>query len=244
MRNRFMATMLLASTLTIAACSSSENKNQVPDGGTGAGGATGTGGSASGAGGSGGASSGTGGGSGNSVTGVSSSKAITTLSATEATQLCNDIYSYFNTAIPRATACKWNGLARASSSSSHTQDDLRTGCSLAENSCLQSDAGAFSNPGCGDLPTKNCTATVAQYAACITDEVTAFNQTVNGFPECTAVTLPDTSAIFDALAGGTPPTSCTSLGDTCPALYRADPAHHQLRVGSTRRRGAAAPRPI
>src|SRR5262249_12327321 len=142
----------------------------------------------------------------------SSGKAITALSATEATQLCNDTYSYFNMAIPRATACKWNGLARASSSSSHTQDDLRTGCSLAENSCLQSDAGAFSNPGCGDLPTKSCTATVAQYAACIADEVTAFNQPVNGFPECTTVTLPDTSAIFDALAGGTPPTSCTSLG--------------------------------
>jgi len=162
------------------------------------------------------------GGSGNSVTTVSGTKAIGTLSAAEAMQLCNDTYFYFDSAIPHAMACKWNGLYRASSSSSMTQDQLRTGCSLAENSCLQSDAGAFSNPGCGDLPT-NCTATVMQYSACIADEVAEFKQLVNGFPECTTVTLAGTAPIFDALAGGTPPASCTSLSDACPALLVPNP---------------------
>jgi hypothetical protein len=208
-----MTTVLLASTLVIGACSSTSN-----NGGTG--GSSGTGGSATGAG---GGSSGAGGGGGTSVTGVSGTKAITALGAAEATQLCNDTYSYFDTAIPRAMACKWNGLSRAASSSSRTQDDLQKGCALAENGCLQSDAGAFANPGCGDIPTKSCTATVMQYATCIADEVAAFKQTVNGLPECNVATLADTSPIFDALGGGTPPASCASLADACPALIIPSP---------------------
>jgi hypothetical protein len=215
----FVTAVVVASTLAATGCSSTSNSGGLG----GSNGAPGTGGSANGMGGKSGSSDGgTGGGSGNSVTTVSRTKAISALSAAEATQLCNDTYSYFDTAVPRATACKWNGLSRAASSSSHTQDQLQQGCALADNSCLQSDAGAFTNPGCGDLPA-NCTATVAQYAACVTDEVTAFKQTVDGFPECNVVTLPDTSAIFDALAGGTPPASCTSLGDACPALVVPNP---------------------
>jgi hypothetical protein len=205
-----MTAVLLASTLLNGACSSSSNSA-----GTGGGSGTGAGGSATGAGGMGGSSS-------TSVTGVSPTKTISALSAAEGTQLCNDTYSYFGSAIPHATACKWNGLSRAASSSSRTQDDLQKGCALADNSCLQSDAGAFVNPGCGDIP-KTCTATVAQYATCIADEVAAFNQTVNGFPACSVVTLADTSSIFDALGGGTPPASCTSLGEACPALVIPSP---------------------
>jgi hypothetical protein len=204
----FMTAVLLASTLLTGACSSSSNN-------AGTGGSSGTGGSANGTG-------GTGGSGGMSVTSVSTTKAISALSAAEATQLCNDTYSYFDSAIPHATACKWNGLSRAASSSSRTQDDLQTGCALADNSCLQSDAGAFANPGCGDLP-NGCTMTVAQYATCIADEVAAFNQTVNGFPACSVVTLADTSSIFEALGGGTPPASCTSLANACPALVIPSP---------------------
>jgi len=178
--------------------------------------------SSNGSGGMGGTSGGTGGGTGTSVTSLSGTKTIGMLSATEATQLCNDTYSYFGTAVPHATACKWNGLYRAASSSSMTTDQLRTGCSLAENSCLQSDAGAFTNQGCGDVPT-NCTATVSQYASCITDEAAEFLQTVNGFPSCTVVTMAGTSPILNALAGGNPPASCASLTEACPALFVPNP---------------------
>ena len=68
-----------------------------------------------------------------------------------------------------------------------------------------------------------CTATVAQYATCIADEVTAFNQTVNGFPACTTVTLAGTAPIFEALGGGTPSASCTLLADACPSLNVPNP---------------------
>ena len=207
-----MTALLLASTLMTGACSSTNNSS----GGMGGSSGTSAGGNATGTGGMGGSS-------GTSVTSVSGTKAITSLNATEGTQLCNDTYSYFDTTVPRAMACKWNGLSRAASSSSRTQDDLQKGCALAENSCLQSDAGAFPNPGCGDIPKANCTATVAQYSSCIGDEIAAFKQTVNGLPECNVATLADTSPIFDALGGGTPPASCASLGDACPALVIPSP---------------------
>ena len=42
---------------------------------------------------------------------------------------------------------------------------------------------------------------MAQYSACISDEVAAFIQTVNGLPSCATLTSADTSAIFDAQAG-------------------------------------------
>ena len=205
-----MATAL-ASLMAGAGCSSSTSNPGGAGGGTG-GSASGTGGTAG----------GTGGGTGSSVTGVSGTKTIGSLSAAEATQLCNDTYGYFGTAIPHATACKWNGLYRAASSSSMTTQQLQTGCSLAENSCLQSDAGAFTNNGCGDVP-KNCTLTVAQYATCIADEVTEFLQTVNGFPGCTTVTMAGTSPILNALAGGNPPASCMPFADTCAALFVPNP---------------------
>jgi hypothetical protein len=220
----YITALLLASATVAAGCSATSN-------GDGTGGSSGgVGGSGSGSGGSGakGGSSGNGGsgaggaGGGGGVTSLSGTKAVNALTTTEAGLLCSDIYSYFGTAIPRATACKWKGLSYAASSSAPTQAMLQQNCTMQQNGCLPSDAATFSNPGCGDIPT-NCTATVAQYSACIADEVTAFSQTVGGLPTCTALTSAGTSAIFDAQSGGTPPASCASLSDACPALYPPSP---------------------
>jgi hypothetical protein len=196
--------MLLAAMAT-AACSSG--------GGTaGAGGAGGTGGSSSGG--------GTGGG-GSQVTTLDGSRALNALSATEATQLCDNSYAYFGTAIPLTTICKWRGLAYAASSSAPSQDVLRSNCTSKETSCQGTDPWA-NNLGCNDLPS-TCTATVAEYSACIRDQVTAFIQTVTAFPMCTALMSTDTAALFEAMAGGTPPASCASLNNACPDLFPPSP---------------------
>jgi hypothetical protein len=161
----------------------------------------------------------------NPVTTLTGSKALNALAPGEASQLCDDTYAYFASAIPRATACKWKGLSYAASSSAPSQDVLQQNCTTQESACLQADGGASSNPGCGDIPT-TCTATVAQYAACISDEVTAFTATVGGLPSCTTLTSAGTSAIFDAQTGGTPPASCASLSNACPALYPPTPLNN------------------
>jgi hypothetical protein len=205
-----MTATVLASTASTAGCGSSSSFG-------GAGGAGGTAGSGGGS-----ASADAGGGGGSAVTGLSGTRALNTLTATEATQLCDDTYAYFGTAIPRATECRWKGLSYAASSSAPSQAVLQQNCTNQENACLQADGGVISNPGCGDIAT-TCTATVADYSACITDEVAAFDQTVNGLPACSALTTAGTSAIFDAQTGGTPPASCTSLSNACPTVYPPSP---------------------
>jgi len=183
-----------------------------------AGGCGGGSGGSAGAGGTGGADAST----GTAVTSLSGARALNALTTAEANQLCNDTYGYFASAIPQGTECKWKGLSYAASSSAPSQTVLQQNCTTQENACLQADGGASSNPGCGDIP-PDCTATVAQYSTCISDEVSAFSQTVGGLPSCATLTSAGTGAIFDAQTGGTPPASCASLSNACPALYPPSP---------------------
>jgi len=203
-----LCAMGLAAMATVA-CSSGGGS-----GGTGGGAGGGTGGTSSG---------GTGGGGGGAapVTSLSGGKALNALSATEAMQLCNDSYAYFGTAIPKATTCKWKGLAFGASSSAPTDAQLQSNCSSKESSCLQLSDPWADNPGCNELPA-TCAATVDDYSACIRDEVTAFLQLVNGFPMCAMLARSNASDILTAIAGN-PPASCASLMNTCPDLYPPGP---------------------
>jgi hypothetical protein len=210
----FLSAALLAS-MAATACSSS--------GGTGGTAGTSSGG---GSGGTGGTSTGggTGGGggtaSGASVTTLSGSTAVNALTAAQVTQLCDDTYAYFGSAIPKATTCKWRGLSYAASSSAPSQTVLQQNCTNKETACQPTDPWA-NNLGCNDIPS-TCTATVAQYSACISDEVAAFIQAVNGLPICTALTSAGTAAVVDAQTAS-PPAGCASLMDTCPELYPPGP---------------------
>ena len=168
-----------------------------------------------------GGGAGGGGGTGSSVTTINGTKALNALTPTEVTQLCDDTYAYFGTAIPKATTCRWRGLAYGASSSAPTDAQLQTSCTNKETSCLGSADPWADNLGCNDLPA-TCTATVAQYSACISDEVTAFIQLVNGFPMCSALVRSNASEILNAIAGA-PPASCASLMNTCPELSPPGP---------------------
>jgi hypothetical protein len=181
---------------------------------------TGTAGTSSGAG-----TTGTGGsGGGASVTTLPGGTAVNALSPTEVTQLCNDTYAYFGSAIAKATTCKWRGLAYAASSSAPSDAQAQTNCTNKETSCNQTDPWA-DNPGCNDIPT-TCTATVAEYSACISAEAAAFTQTVNGLKTCATLTRADTAAIFDVMAAA-PPASCMALMDKCADLYPPSPLNTQ-----------------
>ena len=167
-----------------------------------------------------GGSGGTGGGGGDAVTTLSSSATLSTLTAADATKLCDDTYAYFRTAIPTATACKWKGLSFATSSSAPTQEQLRANCSEKESGCLADPVTALAtNPGCSPLPS-NCGATVAEYSTCVRDQVAFFNQTVNAIENCPVLTSTGTDAVWAAL-GANPPASCSFAA--CPSLYPPNP---------------------
>src|SRR3954463_2047797 len=212
MQNRLvgLVSAALLTSMAAAACSSGGGKG----GASGASGG-GTGGTAGAS--SGGGSGGTGGsGTGISVTSLSGGTAVTALTPAQVTQLCDDTYAYFGSAIPKATSCKWRGLSYAASSSAPTQAQLQQGCTNKETACQPTDPWA-DNLGCNDIPT-TCTATVAQYTACISAEVAAFIQAVNGLPTCATLTSAGPPAVIEAETAN-PPASCASLADTCPELY-------------------------
>jgi len=181
---------------------------------------TGTAGTSSGAG-----TMGTGGtGGGGSVTTLPGGTAVNALSPTEVTQLCNDTYTYFGSAIAKATTCKWRGLAYAASSSAPSDAQAQSNCTSKESSCNQTDPWA-DNPGCNDIPS-TCTATVAEYSTCIGDEAAAFTQTVTGLKTCATLTRADTAALFDVMAAP-PPASCMALMNKCADLYPPSPLNTQ-----------------
>ena len=162
--------------------------------------------------------------SGSSVTTLSDTKALGALTAAEVTQLCKDVYAYFGREISMATACKYRGLSDATSSSPPTDSQMQQTCKDHENACTQAGTGVGSadKPGCSNIPS-TCTATVAEYSACIRDEVAVFNQGVSGLPSCATALSANMSAVWEVMAPGTPPASCDSLSNKCPALSQPVP---------------------
>jgi hypothetical protein len=156
---------------------------------------------------------------GTSVTTLDDSKTLNTLAPADTTQLCKDTYSYFNSNISMATACKYKGLSLATASSAPSDSEFQKICKDNQSACTQAGTGVGSaeSPGCSGLSTK-CTATIAQYAACIKDEVAAFTQGLSALPDCATATSAIISKVWEVMAPSTPPDSCDQIANKCPDL--------------------------
>jgi hypothetical protein len=218
MRNELVgrASAMVAAGLVAAAGCSSSGETAGTGGSSSSGGAVGTGGTGS----TGGSSSSTGGGtSGGSITALGGTVALSALTAAEAAQLCSDAFTYYRSAIDRASLCKWQGLAFGVSSSAPTDAKLQENCAGKETSCLQADPQSAS---CSAIPSP-CTATVAEYSACISDQAAAFTQGVSTLPGCATVTTPDKAALWEFMTAELP-ASCTLLDATCAGLNPPPPS--------------------
>src|SRR4029079_13323368 len=91
------------------------------------------------------------------------------LAPAEVTKLCDDTYAYFGSAMPKATTCRWRGLAYGASSSAPTDAQLQSNCANKETSCQGTADPWADNLGCNDIPS-TCTRTGAPYSAVISDE--------------------------------------------------------------------------
>ena len=198
-------TLGVVSMLSAAGCSESNE---------GVSGSAGSGGGIAGAGGGGGGGPGTGGGS--SVTSISGTKALGTLTTAEVNQLCDDTKAYFMGSISKANSCKFSALSNAASTSAPSDAVLRANCAAMENSCNASDA---MGPGAATSclpPASTCTATVAQYSACITGGAALLTQSAGTLPNCSAVRLADISPIFAAVEALYQVPGCMPLTTACP----------------------------
>ena len=191
----------------------------------GTGGSTGGGGTGSGKGG--GAGSGKGGATGAFTTSVPAGTKVTALTSAQATQLCSDISSFFDsTFLPE--------LCRASSSVPGLEDaylDLLQN-PTASNSELQSVcASDTQDGGCSDFVDggtdscdvsnvpATCDATVGDYATCVNDMTFADVQFYSSLPGCSTLTAASLKAVFEADGGSSlnppEPTSCSKFHSTC-----------------------------
>ncbi|GEM_PF-2329325 len=204
------ATVLVAA-VCAAGCSegSSSGGAEGTSGGAAAitGGTAGTGGSVTNGGASAGGASGAGG-----VTSLSGDRLLSELTPAEATQLCAEAYAYLGAAIGPAVLCKASGLTYTISSSAPTDAVMRENCTRQEAACL---SAAPYVPDCAPIPSP-CTATVSQYATCVTDQAVTYNSTVPTIPDCAEVSSQDKAAIWDFVAAL--PVSCTSLSPVCSGL--------------------------
>jgi hypothetical protein len=133
------------------------------------------------------------------VTTLDGTKVLNALSDAEVTQLCDDIWAYFETTIGTEIFCKYKGLSYATSSSAPSDEALRANCTGTETTCLGDPATAWSgNPGCSDPP-DDCAATVADYSTCIRDVAADFIQQVSAMPTCDMFTSGEggTSLVWD-----------------------------------------------
>ena len=202
--------LLLVSTTAAAGCSESNN------GGSGTAGSTGSAGSTGNAGSGGGSTGNAGSGGGSSVTTISGSKALGTLTMAESDQLCAETKAYFMGSISKANSCKFSALSNAASTSAPSDAVLRTNCTSMETSCNASDVmGPGSTTSCFPPPT-TCTATVAQYSACIAEGAALLTQSANALPSCSMVRLADISPIFMAVEALYQVPGCMPLTTACP----------------------------
>jgi len=211
--------LVLVATMAAGGCSQGGGGGTTGTAGS-AGGATGTAGSAggtTGTGGGAGGATGTGGGAGGgSVTSISGSRTLGSLTKAESDQLCDDTKAYFMTAISKANSCKFSALSNAASTSAPNDTVLRTNCTSMETSC---NASATMGPGAATscfMPPATCTATVAQYSACISDGAALLNQSATTLPSCSAVRLADITPIFGAVEALYQAAGCMVLTAACP----------------------------
>lgn len=158
-------------------------------------------------------------GSAGAVTSVNGTKPLNTLTAAESTQLCKDSGAYVGRAVSKVNACKALALVLTALGSPTTEAQARATCASIYTPCLSAPAASSSMDTCDSIPA-TCTATVAQYSACFSDQIVALNQVLAASPSCGTITLADLSdnGTGGGADGGTEPTSaaCMTFETACP----------------------------
>ncbi len=180
--------------------------------------------------GTGGASGGNGGadssGAGNSSAGafspsVSGSEQLGNLSPADTQKLCDDLKQYVSGAPFQAAeekfSCGVSGLLGALSATEKTDVAIQTACQSAYDDCLSTlkDMPPTTTDTC-QTPDASCTATVAEYTACLNDSVKVFDTTK--IPSCASLTADNVTTALLSLGSVSqkPPASCAVYEMKCP----------------------------
>jgi hypothetical protein len=160
------------------------------------------------------------------TTSVNGSKPLSALTNAEKLQLCKDATAYFQSPGVIHSECKIAGFIEAQLSVAFdgtlTDTQLQMECTQAVDQCANTDKdGGTSVTMCNtdQPPPASCTATVADYTACIS----AFPQALSGAaPECSTITRASLGADAGSLGSTADPTTlpgCMTLSNKCPGIF-------------------------
>lgn len=160
------------------------------------------------------------------VTTLDGSTPLATLTASQAAQLCTDVVAYEDHLVSASGDCKIASIAaaaalRASSSGSVITDaQYQAACASDYGKCATNGSAVNGTEGCGVGQFQSCVlaATVAEYAACVTDMTTGAAQVASAFPGCSALTADSLPTALAGLSQAVEAPNCTTLSTDCPAV--------------------------
>ena len=146
-------------------------------------------------------------------------KAVSSLSAEEKKQICEDAEEYYNEEIPpeeqKRAACTLAGVFAAAFSSPMTDEELRSACAMARDECINAPemSGGEEDDSCQyENVSDSCEATLGEVEACYEDRIEATKQAFAEL-DCANLTLEDMEEMTD---GDDTPESCKTLEEKCP----------------------------
>lgn len=180
-----------------------------------------------------GCGSSSGGGGGGFSTSIPGGTKLSSLTTTQAAQLCTDLTTYENTQSSTQTTdgCKVAGIdaafgAQTSSTTTLTDAQLQAACTAGSSACTSVDAGSSGQALCDSTtfagePT-TCTSSVSDVQKCLSDMSTANAAYYAALPSCgalTSATLASAEASLNGDGGDSngPPTpaSCMPIETNC-----------------------------
>ncbi|MEI9942570.1 MAG: hypothetical protein WDO69_35600 [Pseudomonadota bacterium] len=153
--------------------------------------------------------------SGNYSSGVSGDKQLGALTDQEFQGVCKNLSDYFSSgAVGKGFeefTCRFEGLLAGVAA--QTDAELQAACKATYDQCVA--APTTTTETC-TKPDASCTATVAEYDACVNDSAKALTTLANSIPSCDKLTMASLGmiAVDDSTAT---PASCTTLQTKCPS---------------------------
>ena len=162
------------------------------------------------------------------TTSVSGSKPLGALTTAEKTQLCKDASAFLQSSNVVLAECKLAGVFEAEFSaafdSTLTDTELRAACTDGVNQCVASEKDGGTSTTMTTCNTDqavpaSCTATVADYTACISTLPQSLGAAA---PECNTITrasLGPDAGIGDSTGGSLNSPACVTLSTKCPGIF-------------------------
>jgi hypothetical protein len=149
---------------------------------------------------------------------------LMSLTPSQQTQICNDFANYSLHNISMANFCKYAGVFTADdvlAADSTTPDTtLKDACAQAVTECNASAPDTSSGGTCDFSGVATCSAdaTIADFNACVSDEVAAQDAAFASLPPCQTITKSWLDANGDTAGQISLPASCISLAAKCPGI--------------------------